>query len=52
MWHKGISMTDEVYERFKTIIQNRKKLKIEPIVGEKSGFLYLDKNNMPMVALH
>ena len=45
-------MTDEVYERFKTIIQNRKKLKIEPIVGEKSGCLYIDKNNMPMVALH
>lgn len=49
---REIPMTDEVYECFKTIIQNRKKPKIEPIVGGKSGFLYLDKNNMPMVALH
>lgn len=49
---REIPMTDEVYECFKTIIQNRKKPKIEPVVGGKSGFLYLDKNNMPMVALH
>ena len=49
---REIPMTDEVYECFKTIIQNRQKPKIEPIIDGKSGFLYLDKNNMPMVALH
>lgn len=49
---REIPMTDEVYECFKTIIQNRKKPRIEPIIGGKFGFLYLDKNNMPMVALH
>lgn len=49
---REIPMADEVYECFKTIIQNRKKPKIEPIIGGKSGFLYLDKNGMPMVALH
>lgn len=49
---REIPMADEVYECFKTIIQNRKKPKVEPIIGGKSGFLYLDKNNMPMVALH
>lgn len=49
---REIPMADEVYECFKTIIQNRQKPRIEPIIGGKSGFLYLDKNNMPLVALH
>lgn len=49
---REIPMADEVYECFKTIIQNRKKPKAEPIIGGKTGFLYLDKNGMPMVALH
>ena len=49
---REIPMADEVYECFKIIIQNRQKPKVEPIIGGKSGFLYLDKNNMPMVALH
>ena len=33
-------------------LKNRKKPKIEPMIDDKCGFLYLDKNNMPMVALH
>ena len=49
---REIPMTDEVYECFKIILQNRRKPKIEPIINGKSGFLYLDKNGMPMVALH
>ena len=49
---REIPMTDEVYECFKTILQNRQKPKAEPIIVGKSGFLYLDKNGMPMVALH
>lgn len=49
---RQIPMTDEVYDCFIRIIDNRKKLKIEPMVGGKTGFLFLDKNNMPMVALH
>lgn len=47
-----LPMTNEVYECFKTILENRKKPKVEPIVDEKAGFLYLDKNGKPMVALH
>lgn len=47
-----IPMTDDVYERFKRIIANRKKPKVELMICGKSGFLYLDKNDMPMVALH
>ena len=47
-----VPMTDEVYECFKRIIANRKKPKIEPMIDGKAGFLFLDKNDMPMVALH
>ena len=47
-----IPMQDGVYECFKRIIENRKNPRIEPMVDGKSGFLYLDKNDMPMVALH
>ncbi len=34
------------------VIQNRKHPKIEPMIDGYSGFLFLDKNDMPMVALH
>ena len=47
-----IPMQKEVCECFKRIIQNRRKPKVEPMVGGNVGFLYLDKNEMPMVALH
>ena len=47
-----IPMQEEVCECFKRIIKNRRKPKVEPMVDGKVGFLYLDKNDMPMVALH
>ena len=47
-----VPMTPEVRECFRTIISHRKKQKKEPMIGGKSRFLYLDKNEMPMVALH
>lgn len=49
---REVPMTDEVYECFKRIIANRKKPKIEPMVDGHSGFLFLDKKDMPEVALH
>lgn len=49
---RRIPMTDDVKECFKTIINNRKAPKQEPIIDGLQGFLYLDKNDMPMVALH
>ena len=49
---REIPMTDEVYECFERIISNRKKPKVEPMIDGKCRFLYLDKNGMPMVALH
>lgn len=47
-----LPMTDEVYECCKRILQNRPVPKIEPMVDGKAGFLYLDMNGMPMVAMH
>lgn len=34
------------------VLENRKNPKIEPMVEGYSGFLFLDKNGRPMVALH
>lgn len=47
-----LPMTDDVYACFKQIIEKRKKPKVEPMIQGKAGFLYLDKNGMPMVAMH
>ena len=52
-----VPMTEEVKECFRFIITNRKKPKKEPVIYDKNrgayrGFLYLDKNDMPMVAFH
>lgn len=47
-----LPMDDEVYECFRRIISKRAAPKVEPIIDGYSGFLYLDKNSMPMVALH
>ena len=49
---REIPMTPEVEEAFRTIIKNRRKPKTEPIVDGYCGFLFLDKNEKPMVALH
>lgn len=47
-----VPMTPEVADAFRRIIANRKSPKIEPMVDGLIGFLFLDKNGMPMVALH
>lgn len=47
-----VPMTDEVSECFHRIIEKRVAPKVEPMVDGYTGFLYLDKNDMPMVALH
>lgn len=53
----AFQMAVDVKECFCKIIENRKKLSLEPVVYDKygtlyEGFLYLDKNDMPMVAMH
>lgn len=47
-----LPMTDDVYECFKSILENRPKPKVELMISGKMGFLYLDKNDRPMVAMH
>lgn len=47
-----VPMNKDVAECFKRIIENRKNPKVEPMIDGYAGFLYLDKNDMPMVALH
>jgi len=47
-----IPMSNEVIACFRRIISNRKKVLREPMINGYTGFLFLDKNDMPMVALH
>lgn len=47
-----VPMTDEVEQYFHKIIDNRITPVKEPVVDGHTGFLFLDKNDMPMVALH
>jgi len=47
-----IPMTDEVYESLRNILANRPKLKKEIMIDGFSGFILLDKNQNPKVALH
>ena len=47
-----VPMTTEVADCFRRIIVNRPKPRVEPMIDGYTGFLFLDKNEMPMVALH
>lgn len=47
-----VPMSQQVVECFRRVIANRKSPKQEPIIDGYTGFLFLDKNGMPMVALH
>ena len=47
-----VPMSNEVAACFRRIIQNRQKPRKEPMIDGYTGFLFLDKNGMPMVALH
>lgn len=47
-----VPMTPEVADCFRRILAKRARPKVEPMVDGYTGFLFLDKNGMPMVALH
>ena len=47
-----VPMSQQVVECFRRVIANRKPPRQEPIIDGYTGFLFLDKNGMPMVALH
>lgn len=42
----------DVEECFRTILEKRVAPQKEPMIDGHIGFLYLDKNNMPMISLH
>ncbi len=47
-----LPMTESVYDSLKRILANRPKVKSEPMVDGHTGFIMLDKNGNPKVALH
>lgn len=47
-----IPITKDVCDAFGRILENRKPAIPEPVIDGYTGFLYYDKNGMPMVALH
>ena len=47
-----VPMSEEVMACFRRILANRVAPKVEPMVDGHAGFLFLDKNDRPMVALH
>lgn len=47
-----IPMTDDVYQSLKNILASRRKMKTEIIVDGYSGFILIDKDCHPKVALH
>lgn len=47
-----VPMSQQVMDCFRRIMDNRNAPKQEPMIDGYTGFLFLDKNGMPMVALH
>ena len=49
---REVPMIPEVEEAFKRVLANRPKLKVEPMIDGYSGFIWIDKDDNPMVANH
>ena len=49
---RKLPMTDGVYYCFQSILEDREAPKFEKMIGGYTGFLYLDKEGMPEVAMH
>ena len=49
---RTLPMEDDVYACFQRILKNRKPPAVEPMIDGYSGFLFFDKDNRPMVAMH
>ena len=45
-------MTNEVTEMFRAIIEDRPDYKVEKVIDGYTGFLFLDKDGMPLVSMH
>lgn len=49
---RQVPMTQEVADCFRRIMKTRIKPKVEPMIDGHTGFLFLDKDGHPMVAMH
>jgi integrase len=49
---RKIPMTEEVFRCFQAILEDREAPLVEKMVEGYTGFLYLDKDGMPEVAMH
>lgn len=47
-----LPITEDVAKMFRALVENREAPKIEPIIDGHSGFLFYDKEGMPLVAMH
>ncbi len=50
--NRSIPMTDTAYMAFRRVLENRGHPKVEVMVDGYSGFLFLDKDGKPKVAMH
>ena len=49
---RTLPMGDDVYACFQRILASRKPPAVEPMIDGYSGFLFFDKDDRPMVAMH
>ncbi|MBO6237011.1 MAG: site-specific integrase [Schwartzia sp.] len=49
---RRLPITEDVAACFQTIIEDRETPKVERMVDDYSGFLFLDKEGLPLVAMH
>lgn len=49
---RKLPITEDVADMFRAIIEDRPKPKVEKMVDGYSGFLFLDENCLPLVAMH
>ena len=49
---RTLPMGDDVHACFQRILANRKPPQVEPMIDGYSGFLFFDKDDRPMVAMH
>ena len=47
-----IPMTEQVCQAFQSVVQHRKQPKVELLIDGHTGFLFLDKDGKPKVAMH
>ena len=49
---RTLPMEENVYDCFQRILANRKPPAVEPVIDGYSGFLFFDKDDRPVVAMH